>query len=127
MTSLPANFYHVRLELAREPEHPTGEAEYGYDVVAPLDEMGKLDADNWRAHKDDCRVRRFRPNEDDEIGKLARKPGGSWYFDYAEGDEDDESGYRLGEEHFIAGEYVSVREDDGEMHTYVVKSVVPLS
>jgi hypothetical protein len=30
------------------------------------------------------------------IGRLRRKPGGRWHFDYAEGDRDDEIGSYLG-------------------------------
>lgn len=69
-----------------------------------------------------CRVRRFRDGENDLIGRLRRKPGGQWYFDYAEGDEDDELGFRLGEERFVTGEYVSIGGQGG-MHTYQIARV----
>jgi len=120
---LPHNFRRIRMELAREPGHPMGSARIGYTVLAPLDENGKIDAETWKHHRDACRVVRFRPDEDDDIGHLIRRPGGSWAFRYdITGDEDDEAGYRFGDERFEVGEYVSVREDDG-MHTFRVVSV----
>ena len=64
---------------------------------------------------------------DDMVGQLARRLGGSWYFDYDAVDStDDESGYRLGGEHFVIGEYVSIAGEHGQMHTYRVVSVKPL-
>jgi hypothetical protein len=39
--------------------------------------------------------------------------------------DDDESGYRFGAHAFSPGEYVSIRDDEGEVHTFQVKSVEP--
>lgn len=44
------------------------------------------------------------------------RAGGQWYLDYAEGERDDELGFRLGEERFVVGEYVSIGHK-GVMHT----------
>ena len=33
----------IRLELARDREHPEGSARHGYEFVGPLDEKGHLD------------------------------------------------------------------------------------
>ena len=115
-------FRHVRLELAREKGHPDGAAGDGYDIMAPLNAAGRLDAQIWKTRQDHCRVRRFRPGEEDRIGRLRRKPGGSWYFDFAEGDADDERGFRLGAERFVPGEYVSV-QSGRVMHTYRITRV----
>jgi hypothetical protein len=115
-------FRHVRLLLAREKGHPVGDMEEGYDLLAPLDSDGRLDAAEWKSHQAACRVRRFRPGEEDRIGRLRRKPGGQWYFDYAQGDSDDEIGFHLDEERFVTGEYVSIPRD-GTMHTYQVARV----
>ncbi len=61
------------------------------------------------------------------VGRLARNPGGAWYFDYDdEGTSDDENAYHLGSEPFLIGEYVSVRDEHGHMHTYRVVSVQPV-
>lgn len=119
---LTPNFRHVRLELAREKGHPDGDRGHGYDLVVPLDTEGRLDAAEWKTHQAACRVRRFVHGETDLIGRLRRKPGGTWFFDYAEGEDDDEIGFRFGEERFVHGEYVSIRSD-GAMHTYQVKLV----
>lgn len=124
MPSLPHEFRQIRLELAREPGHPEGSHATGYDLVAPLDADDRLSADVWRQHKDLCRVHRFREGEEDQVGRLARRPGGAWYFDYDENRaSDDEAGHRLGDERFVLGEYVSVRDEHGHMHTYRVVSV----
>jgi hypothetical protein len=120
LTALPLQFRKVRLELAREPGHPEGASDQGYDLLVPLDNEGRLDAGVWRTHRDSTRVRRFRAGEADQIGKLSRRPGGSWYFDYEVGTDDDESGFRFGDEKFVPGEYVSIREADGDMRTFRV-------
>ncbi len=114
----------IRLERAREPKHPAGDWQIGYEFVAPLDEKGCIDVDVWRQQRSKCVVRRFRPNEDDDIGHLIRKRGGSWAFHYDihSDEEDDESGYRFGDHAFKQGEYVSISEDD-EMKTYRVMRV----
>lgn len=120
--NLTPNFRSVRLLLAREKGHPEGERDEGYDLLVPLDKDGRLDARAWKAHQAACRVRRFSGIEDARIGRLRRKPGGRWYFDYVEGERDDEIGFRLGEERFVTGEYVSIGRD-GAMHTYQVARV----
>lgn len=122
LKDLTPNFRHVRLLLAREKGHPEGDREEGFDLLVPLDADGRLDAAEWKSHQAVCRVRHFRKGADDLVGLLRRKPGGQWYFDYAEGDRDDEIGFRLGEETFVAGEYVSI-SSGGTMHTYRVASV----
>jgi hypothetical protein len=75
-------------------------------------------------------VRRFWEGQDDEHGFLVHRPGGPehgrWMFDYnPRRADDDESGYRFGAHVFRIGEYVSIRDEDGEMHTFVVASVEP--
>lgn len=123
LKDLTPKFRHVRLLLARGKGHPAGDREEGYDLLAPLDAEGRLDAAEWKTHQAVCRVRHFRTGEEDRIGRLRRKPGGTWYFDYVEGEEsDDEIGFRLGEERFVTGEYVSIGRGGG-MHTYQVARV----
>jgi hypothetical protein len=122
--TLPASFRRIRLELAREPRHPEGDARIGYTLIAPLDAEGRLDADAWRNFKQDCRVVRFHAVEDKEEGYLRRRPGGSWAFHYEfeDGGEDDDPAYRLGDHRFVYGEYVTIQEDEG-VHTYRVAQV----
>jgi len=119
----------IRLELARDREHPEGSSRHGYEFVGPLDQEGHLDPVVWKKYRERCRVRRFWQNEADEIGHLVRKPGGHWAFHYdVHGDsDDDEAGYRLGNHKFAPGEYVSIREhDDDVMRTFRVVRVEPL-
>lgn len=124
--ALPRTFRKIRLELAREKGHPAGGAGRGYIIVAPLGRDRRFDADAWKAHRDACRVVRFRSGEDDDIGHLVHRPGGSWAFRYdIRGDEGEEAGYHFEDERFEVGEYVSVREADAT-HTYRVISVEPI-
>lgn len=122
VSELSPRFRHIRLELAREKGHPLGDHDEGYDLLVPLDPEGRLDAAEWKKHQTQCRVRHFRPDAEDRIGRLRRKPGGQWYFDYEEGDRDDEIGFRLSEERFVQGEYVSIASG-GKMHTFQIKLV----
>ncbi len=130
MTTLPHTFKRIRLNLARSKEFPQGSERHGYEFVAPLDDKGHIDVTLWRQHRDNCRVRRFWEGEDDQVGFVVHKPGGPeharWIFDYNPARvDDDESGFRFGSHAFRPGEYVSVRDDDGEMHTFTVVSVEP--
>lgn len=113
---------HIRMELARDKDFPQGSREHGYILVAPLDNMDRIDASEWKANRADCRVTRFWGSDEHEIGHLVRKPGGAWAFHYdIHGNEDDdETGCRFGDERFRPGEYVSIREQDGEMRTFRV-------
>lgn len=118
---------HLRLELAREPGHPDGSTRHGYELVAPLDEQGRLDPVAWKALKERCRVRRFWGEEADDVGHLVHRPGGSWAFRYdLSGEEDDEAGVRLGAHAFNLGDYVSVRGEDGTTHTFRVVLAEPV-
>ena len=136
----------IVLLLARTREFPNGSAAHGYDVLAPLDDTGRLDAAAWREVKELCIVRRFWGDAPDEIGRLTHRPGGkggaTWTFDYEPDDpDDDEPGYRLQDHRFVEGEYVSihapgqcigvfgengyasVRGDDKVLHTFKVELV----
>jgi len=129
MTGLPAAFKRIRLELARSKEHPAGSPNHGYELVAPLDAGGRIDPALWRKHRELCRVRRFWGDEE-QIGHLLHKPGGAehgqWMFDYIGApDYDAEAGYRFGEHTFRPGEYVSLTDAAGDMHTFRVASVAP--
>lgn len=119
----------IRLHLARSKEFPDGSARHGYEFVAPLDEEGRIDLESWRAQRALCTVDRFWGNETPETGQLVHRAGGAngatWVFDYDRGtSDDDEAGYRFADHGFTPGEYVSLRDEDGEMHTFQVFSVV---
>jgi hypothetical protein len=115
----------IRLELARDKDYPEGSARCGYEFTAPLDGNGRLDAGKWKQNRAACRVTRFWEGSKPEWGHLIRKPGGAWAFHYdVFGDEDDdETGYRFGDELFVTGEYVSIREHDDRLRTFRVVSV----
>jgi hypothetical protein len=128
--TLPHVLKRIVLHLARSKQFPEGSARRGYEFVAPLDAKGHIDPLLWHQHQDRCRVRRFWEGEDDMVGRLAHKPGGAeharWVFDYdSDSDTDDEAGYRFGAHAFAPGEYVSIRDQDGETHTFQVVSVGP--
>lgn len=112
MPSLPRAFHQIRLELAREPKHPQGDAKTGYLITAPLDAEKRIDANLWKKYRDNCRVVRFR-EDDRDVGHLVHGPGGNWSFRYdIAGDNADEAGLKLQNEKFVLGEYVSIREGD---------------
>ena len=126
--ALPHAFKRIRLNLARSKEFPAGSARHGYEFVAPLDGKGHIDLQLWQKHRDHCRVRRFWNGEDEQVGRVVHKPGGAeharWVFDYDDTTtDDDEAGYRFGAHVFAPGEYVSIRDEDGEVHTFRVASV----
>lgn len=117
----------ITLHLARTKEFPNGSYQHGYEFVAPLDASAHIDADAWHKMRAQCRVKRFWAGDEDDIGHLVRRPGGSWAFHYdVAGDEDDEAGYRLGEHAFKEGEYVSIKDQDGDLQPFVVYSVEDL-
>jgi hypothetical protein len=131
MSKLPHQFKRIRLNLARSREFPAGSNRHGYEFVAPLDANGHIDPVQWQKHRENCGVRRFWGGEE-EHGRLVHKPGGAehsrWVFDYSgtadEGkDEEEEAGYRFASHAFRSGEYVSIRGEDGELHTFQVVSV----
>lgn len=116
----------IRLELARDHDFPEGSREHGYEFVAPLDADNKLDPEEWKANRERCRVKRFWGDDDTELGHLIRKPGGHWAFHYdlRGNPDDDDSGYRFGDERFQLGEYVSIRDHmDDTMRTFRVVRV----
>jgi hypothetical protein len=66
--------------------------------------------------------------DDEDVGKLVHKPGGPeharWVFDYDSAlRHDGESGYHFGSHPFRPGEYVSISDEAGDMHTFRVVSV----
>ena len=117
----------VRLELGRDPDFPEGSTRRGYEFVAPLNPDGHLDAEEWRKSRERCAVRRFWEGEPDERGHLVHRRGGTWAFHYdvVGNAEEDEPGWKFDAHTFKVGEYVSLREQDGELRTFRVVSVRP--
>jgi hypothetical protein len=120
----------ITLHLARTPEFPEGSNRHRYEIHAPLDAEGHLDAEAWLVERERCRVRRIWPGEPDRHGWLVHRAGGAggatWWIDYDDKrDDDDEAGYRLGTHRFVAGDYVSFRGADGELQPFRIDSVRP--
>jgi hypothetical protein len=124
--SVQAAFHHVRLELAREPDHPAGDPGFGYDLVIPLDSDQKLDKTACQMQAKPSRVRRFRNDATEAVGRLARSDDGRWFFDFEPGEADDEFGFRLDDERFVPGEYISIRAANGVPHTFRVMTSSPV-
>lgn len=118
----------ISLQLARCPKFPGGNPRDRYEIVAPLDETGRLDTEAWHAQRDHCRVRRLAPDGATRHGRLLHRAGGAgganWVFDYDDrSDADDESGFRLDSHAIAPGEYVSIKGVDGELRTYAIVAV----
>lgn len=114
-------FHHIRLELAREPGHPHGNPGDGWDIVAALDDDGRLDLEACRAEPKRCFVRRFLRDATVATGHLRHGVGDRWILDLENSEVLDASGFRLGEERFALGEYVSIISADGSAQTYGVE------
>lgn len=127
MTST-ANLKRITLHLARSREYPEGSPRHGYELVAPLDAESHLDLEAWKTQRQFCSVRRFWGDEPEERGRLVHRAGGAggatWAFDYdPQSTDDDEPGFRLDSRALRPGEYVSIRDDEGVLHTFRVASV----
>lgn len=112
----------VILRLGRNPAagYPDGSDDYGYVIQAPLDANGKLDASLWREKREHCTVRRFHPHETPADGFL-RHRGDNWYIWYDEADEGPEEPlFKFNTHELRAGEYVTLRESDGDVLTFRV-------
>src|SRR5690606_40353005 len=119
------SLHHIRLELARVADAPYGDPGDGYDLVMALDDQARLDAPALTAAPERSRVRRFRDGETLAVGKLTQASDGRWVLDFP-GADSDAVGFRLEDERFIAGEYVSLAGPDGRMRPYRVAVVKPL-
>lgn len=120
--------YRITLHLARCKDYPEGSARHGYEILAPLDDEGMLDAGEWRTKRTRCLVRRFWGDEPEKIGFLVHRSGGSggatWTIDYdPDRSFDDEAGYRLNKHRFVHGEYISIKDEDEKLHTFQVVTV----
>jgi hypothetical protein len=114
----------IVMRLARNPGSEFGgDDRRGYTLTAPLTADGRLDAEAYAAARAECSVRRFAPDEDAVMGRLARR-GANWFFDYDKASsDDDEPVHRLGDHRFVVGEYVTVTDEDGQPLTYKIVEV----
>lgn len=113
----------VILRMGRNPDagYPEGDDSHGYVVVAPLNHEGLLDDALWQAHRRDCTVVRFAPTPAERADGVLARRGDNWFFHFEDQDEGgDESVFRLGAHRLLPGEYLTVREADGDLLTYKV-------
>ena len=110
------------MELVQTNGHRLEDPHEGYELLIPLDDCRRLDADEFKQHKDLCCVRRFRPKGSELDGRLCRRRGGQWCFEYENGECDDELALDWSGEHFHWGEHISVRSG-GFVHTYRITRV----
>jgi hypothetical protein len=120
----------IRLELARSKGHAEGSSGDGYEFVAPLDADNHIDVEAWKRERGLCFVHRIEKGVTTERGLLVHRAGGAggatWAFEYEPGGPaDEDAGYRFAAHAFAPGEYVSVRDEDGGLHTYRVASIKP--
>lgn len=116
----------IRLELARTPDHPNGNAKHGYEFHAPLTADGHLDAEQWTKDKELCTVRKFEDDLEEEHGVLIHDSSAGWAFSYVPNrEDDDEPVFKLGNHVLKPGEYVSITEHDEVQRTFIVKQVDP--
>ena len=114
----------IVMRLARNPgtEFADGDDHRGYTLTAPLTGDGHIDETAFKTARDRCKVRRFAPDEDAQMGRLARR-GETWFFDYGPTVVEGESVFRLGQHRFAVGEYVAIADEDGRLLTYKVTEV----
>ncbi len=119
----------VTLQAARSKRFPDGSIRHGYDFFAPLTADGHIDLEAWKPRRGECFAHRFWGDDPEQHGLLVHKAGGlggsTWSFELGAGatlDEEDD-GFRFGDHPFREGEYVSIRDEDGELVTFRVVSV----
>jgi hypothetical protein len=120
----------ITMHLARTHDFPNGSSVHGYSFIAPLDRKDQIDVDAWRAERKACTVVRFWGRDLPKSGWLVHRPGGvdgaTWGFDYdRQTHADDEAGYRFADHAFRPGEYVSIREADGETLPFRIVYIEP--
>jgi len=125
-----AKLFRITLQEARAKGAPAGPSHVGYEFFAPLDETGHIDLETWKKERVRCFVHRLDHGAVVQRGLLVHRAGGAggatWAFDYQAGTTDDEEqGYRFASHAFEPGEYVSIRDEDGELRTYRVTAVNP--
>jgi hypothetical protein len=113
----------IHISLARSPEFPNGNLAHAYEFRAPLDEDGRLDLTGWPQNHHFCTVKKFDRGVEVEEGLLLHTRNGNWIFSYKNGEDDDESIFRLSSHKFVPGEYLAITEHDGVQRTFQIDSV----
>jgi hypothetical protein len=119
----------VTLHAARSKAFPDGSIRHGYEFVAPLTAEGRIDLEAWKAHRGECFAHRFWGDDPEQRGLLVHRAGGrggsTWGFELGAGAKLDaeDDGFRFADHAFVPGEYVSIREEEGDLVTFRVVSV----
>lgn len=125
-------FHRLSLRLAPTPQCPAGRDDNGFEIIAPLDRSGLLDATELKGKEHLCRVEHFAPGEPRRYGRLVHRPGkgrrrGMWAFDYDVskcGDDEDLGG--LEKICFEVDAVVALRDCHGASQPFRVVRVEPL-
>jgi len=114
----------IRLELARCAAFPEGSASRGYLLTLPLGEDGALDSTPGKVLADNYRFERFWEGEETARGHIERH-GHGWSLAFEDGSADPghEPIFRPEGHSFRLGEYLSIRERDGEMRTFRIAAL----
>ncbi|MBB3971379.1 hypothetical protein [Hansschlegelia beijingensis] len=109
--------------------HPS--RRHGYDIVAPLDEDGRLNTDLWRSHWAYCRVIRFWGDSPSMAGMLRYRPAAleeeGWFLDFDPNSKDDDQfGYRLDIRKFMPGGYLSLHDRHDDVCKFQIVNVSEL-
>jgi hypothetical protein len=115
----------IRLELGRTKGFPEGSPSHAYVLHLPLDGEGHIDRHAWEQDKPRATVRRLWPGEPDQHGHVIHTRHQAWAFSYEPGEDDDEPIFHLETHPLKLGEYITIRETDGESLPFKVVSARP--
>lgn len=113
----------IRLELARTAGGAAGDAAVAYQITAPLDRAGRLDAEGWRANRDKCVVIHSAPGAAADRGVLIRTADNQWALSYGPDVDRDEPTCLLRSHVFKVEEYVSISGHGGKLLPFKVVSI----
>jgi hypothetical protein len=113
----------TRLELAPSQDFPKGSTSHGYEIVAPINKDGRIDASTWSGLQDKCRTVRFWGEAPKEEG-LLRHAGTAWRFDKTD-NATSKPFFDLDKLTLLPGAYVSIAGDDGIQRTFRVLMMIP--
>lgn len=123
-------FHRISLRLVPSPRHKAGCEDDGFEIVAPLDGDGRLDAAGLAGKESLCRVERFAPGEPRRYGGLVHRGASgrrraAWEFDHEIGGELDAGG--LADARFAMDAVVALRNRQGETRRYRVVRLEPVA
>ena len=116
-----ATMKRIALTLARSKDFPNGSSQIGYDFIAPLDSNGHIDLPAWKKHRRRIQrpaffcwcTRRAAPSMGGGCLTTMSRVTTTTRLAFCSDT--------------MPGEYVSIRDAKGTMHTFMVKSVISVS